>query len=48
MAWSINLNVTPLSKANLRPKTTSRGVRLPDSSRSKIRAAMRDLRQQLS
>jgi hypothetical protein len=48
MAWSINLGVTPLSNANLRPSATSRDVSLPACSRSKIRAAMRDLRQQVS
>jgi hypothetical protein len=40
--------VTPESAASLRPKATSRRVSLFDSSRNKMRAAMRDLRQQVS
>jgi hypothetical protein len=40
--------MTPESAASLCPKATSRAVSLPASSRSKMRAAMRDLRQQVS
>jgi hypothetical protein len=40
--------VTPESAASLRPSATSLFVNLPDSSRNKMRAAMRDLRQQVS
>jgi len=48
MAWSMSRAVTPESDASLRPKATSRLVSLCDSSRNKMRAAMRDLRQQVS
>jgi hypothetical protein len=40
--------VTPESAASLRPRVISRLVSLADSSRNKMRAAMRDLRQLVS